>query len=142
MAITAAVVERTPHRLVYRLTQDGAAGAALTIPNDNGATPDLGTDSLDDTPLGNIMDRARDTGVALNQAGARALLLGDGAAGGPGGNFASPRAHCFVVSRDGVAGWGVDANVDGGGDPVLAVVGPAGASVAYLHVIYQHSSET
>lgn len=155
MALTAAVVERTPQRLLYLVTQDGGGGTTMTIPNQNAGTPDLGADSLTDTPLGDVMQRRRDTGVPLIQAEARALLFGDNALGngsvlgggtGPNngvtGDFNAPRCHVYFTARDGFDGWIVDANVDGDGDPILNLIGPAGASHAYLEIVYSDSAET
>ena len=150
MALTAAIRERTPYHLLYLVTQDGQGGTTLTIPNDNGATPDLGTDSLNDTPIGDVADYAREHALVLTQAQARALLLGDDALGaggvagggtGPGADFSAPRCHSFITPRTGAAGWLVDANQTAG-DPDLRIVGPAGASTAYLLVQAVHSIDT
>jgi hypothetical protein len=155
MALTAAVVERTPYRLLYLITQDGLGSLVLTtmtILNVNGATPDLGTDSLRETPMGDVCDYSRIHGLVLNQAQARALLLGDNALGaaavlgggtGPGADFNAPRCHVYFTARDGADGWGVDANFHAvTGEPELTLFGPAAASHAYLEIVYSASAET
>jgi len=145
MALTAVVVERTPYRLLYLISQSGQSipGTTLTIPNVNGATPDLGTDSLDDTPLGDVCDRDRDFDDVNSIARARALLLGDGAPGGPDGDFNAPRCHCHITARAIADGWGVDANVDGTGNPQIVIFGPAtNGSLAYLEILYSYSAAT
>jgi len=142
MALTAAVVERTPYRLLYLITADTQQGTTLTIPNVNGVTPDLGTDSLDDTPLGDVMDRDREFNDVNSIARARALLLGDGAPGGPDGDFNAPRCHCHITARTISDGWGVDANVDGTGNPQIVLFGPNVAATAYLEILYSYSAAT
>lgn len=123
MAATAALVFAGNNRLRYLITGD-AMGGAVTIPNDGGASPDLATDCLPG-PLKQIIT-ARTNGIgtiaagALTQAQARALLLSDGVAANVGNNKV-PRAICTVTSRAALGGAFVDANVDGGGDPVVAV---------------------
>jgi hypothetical protein len=136
MAATAALVFAGSNRLRYLITGD-AMGGAVTIPNDGGATPDLLTDCLPG-PLRQII-RARLDGIgviaagALTQAQARALLLSDSVAANVG-NTKVPRAICMVTSRVALGGAFVDANVDGGGDPVVAVT--VGANeLTYLDIV-------
>lgn len=127
MAVTAALVESTPDRLVYLVTRD-TTGTTLTITN---AT--LITDALKQTPLGNIVA----TTVA-NQAAARALMMGDGAPGGPAGNFLAPRAHCFIFPRTGATAWAVDANASTNAI-VLNITCTANNGDAYLIIRYASS---
>lgn len=131
MAVTATVVERTPHRLVYLVSQDGQTGTTLTIAN---AT--LVTDALKGTPLGNLVAMP-----AATQAIARALIMGDGAPGGPGGFFTEPRAHCVIMARTTAGAWAVDADSSANAI-VLSVTAEAAAADAYLHIIYAHSIDT
>lgn len=100
--------------------------------------------------------------AALTQAQARALLLGDDSANAVLTNVFSPRATCHIVPRGGsgattlgkppTRSWGVDANVDASGRPVLLVSASfkrttaasptsplASADVAYLEVRFIHS---
>lgn len=159
MPIVAVLLSATPMRLLYQLSGDGA----LTIPNDGGASPDLLTDAIagaasgpmagaGGSPLLAIM-RARLDGYgpipagALNQAQARALLQSEDAARAVLVSLAVGRCFCRITPRGAAAAadlnshWTVDANVDGGGDPVLAIVATAGGSaqVAILEIIFRHS---
>lgn len=138
MAVTAAVVERTPHRLVYLVTQDGSAGTTLTITNSGAATPDLRTDGLKGTPLGGLIAL-----TGLTQAQARAKFMGDGAPGGVGAGtlFDEPRAHTFIVGRSVAQAWAVDTTVDGSGNGQLAITAGASAATAYLHLVFAHSMD-
>lgn len=135
MAATAQLVFAGNNRLRYLVTGD-AMGGAVTIPNDGGASPDLLTDTLPG-PLKQIA-RARLDGIgtiapgALTQAQARALLLSDGVAANVGNNRV-PRAICRSTSRAGASSSMVDANVDGDGDPVIAVT-VAANELAYLDI--------
>lgn len=126
MAATAALVFAGNNRLRYLITGD-EAGGTVTIANDAGASPDLQTDTLPG-PLKQIAT-ARINGLglivpgALTQAQARAILLSDGVAAAVGNNKV-PRAICRYTPRTTAAATvpvAVDANVDGGGDPVIAV---------------------
>lgn len=141
MAITVTLVEATSNRLRYLAVQDGAAGVAFTIPNDAGVSPDLQTDIAGAQgaagPLTQIINvRTRGfpplPAAAINQAQARALLASDDAAGAVLTNANVGRCRLSVTPRDAAAAWGVDANVDGGGDPVIDVTSGAAASSAYI----------
>ncbi len=159
MALTAVLVETTPQRLLYLISQSGQSiqGTTLVIPNVNDATPDLGTDSLDDTPMGDACDYSRDHALVMTVAQARALLLGDnamgasaGLGGGTGpdngvtGDFNAPRCHCHITARGGADGWGVDASIHAvTGEPELTIFGPAGnGAEAYLEIVYSYSAAT
>ena len=143
MAVTVALVESTPFRLRYLATCDGT-GATATIPNDGGATPDLLTDLANDPsgPLRAIV-RARLDGIgtvaagALSQGQARAILNSDNTTSV--GNDYVPRAILSVTIRTGAGVWSVDANVDGGGDPVVAVTSSSVAGTAYVDIWARHS---
>lgn len=160
MALTAALVEATPDRLRYLLTQDGVVTSPtnpdvdglVVIGNDGSPTPDLLTDiqsaaggSVSGLPLKTPIDAGRN-GVAavaagaLTQAGARAVLLSDDAANILG-NDLTPRAVCEVTSReDAVVQFAVDANVDGSANPVLEVRSSVGnAGTGYLDVHLRHT---
>lgn len=144
MAITISLVESTPFRMRYLLVNSGSPlGGSANIPNDAGATPDLRTD-LDAAagPLRQIM-YAGVSGIgtvaagALDQAGARALLLSDNT--GSVGNDKVPRAVTMLTIRSGAGTWSVDANVDGQADPVLTVTSSAAAGTAYIDIWARHS---
>ena len=146
MAVTAALVLAKPHRLRYLVTQDGAAGTTLTLPNTpgGGTTPNLSTDSVGlpaSTTMWKLM-RARVNGYgpiaagALTQAQARALLLSNDPTNAVITNKNVLTAVCTITPNGATAtSWSVDANVDGEGDPVLAIVAPAAASSVYLDII-------
>ncbi len=137
MAAVATLVFAGNNHLRYLITGDEAGGVA-TIANDAGASPDLQTDTLPG-PLKQIA-LARVNGIgtivpgALTQAQARALLLADDT-GGSVGNAKVPRAICMGTARaiatDAIL---VDANVDGGGDPVITCA-VAADGIAYLDVM-------
>lgn len=140
MAITISLVAAFPNRLRYLCVNSGSPlGGSANIPNDAGATPDLQTDTgTFNGPLYQIM-RARTLGIgsvapgALNQAQARAILMEDGSTSV--GNANVPRARSTVTARTGTATWGIDANVDGAGDPILTVISTAAAGDAYVDVL-------
>jgi hypothetical protein len=126
--------------MVYLLTADGAGGA-LTFANDGGATPDLQTDAVAG-PLKRIfLARVNGlgvvaAGVALTQAQARSLLFSDNTSSM--GNINVPRAIVFLdgANRSGTTAWSsLDANVDGGGDPVITVTASAAAGTIYLNIV-------
>ena len=140
MSITFALVAAFPNRLRYLATNSGSPlGGTAAIPNDAGATPDLQTDTgTFNGPLFQIA-RARVNGIgtiaaatALNQAQSRAILMDDNTVSV--GNANVPRARTTITPRSGTAGWDVDANVDGGGDPTVEVTSTAAAGTAYIDV--------
>lgn len=137
MAATAQLVFQGHNLLRYLVTGD-EVGGTVTIPNDGGVSPDLRTDAIGG-PLREIV-RASIDGIGtippatpLTQAQARAILLADGAAANVG-NAKVPRAKCKMTARNGAPAAGsVDANVDGGGDPVVAAT-VAADQLAYLDI--------
>ena len=143
MTVTATRIFNTKTQLAYLIVHDGGAGDAVTIPNDAGVSPDLQTDA--EGGILKAMMRARVNGygafaaAALTQANARALLLSDD----PANTFGTDniaRARCFLTTTIGLANWGVDANVDGAGDPVLAVTKAAtAAGTAILYIQAGHT---
>lgn len=143
MAVTFVLVENTAYRLRYLATSDSEGGTG-TIPNDGGATPDLRTDLATDPsgPLRAIV-RARLDGIGtvvagpLTQAQARAALNSDNTASI--GNDYVPRAILTVKPRTGTGVWSIDANVDGDGDPVVAVTSSGVAGTAYVDIHARHS---
>ena len=137
MAFTAALVEQTPFRLRYLLSQDGQAGTSLTIPNDGGATPDLSTDVVGG-PLKSIIDL-----TGITQAEARARLNSDDAARTFLTNNLVGRAVCDLVPRLASAQvWAADVNVDGQGDPVVEIETLiTGTSGCYLDIHFRHTPE-
>jgi hypothetical protein len=120
MALTAALVESTPYRLRYLLTQDGAVtsptdpdvDALVTIPNDIGGTPDLATDASPG-PLDQVIN-VRRNGYGPFAAGA--------------------------ITRTGRLSWAVDVDVDLQGDPEINVRSTAGvAGTGYLDIHFRHT---
>lgn len=137
MATTAALASSRANSLRYLITSSGD-GAALTIPNDAGATPDLQTDSAGfGGPLRQmILSRLNGYGAlaagAKTQAQARSMFMGDGSAAG---NANIPRAETTLTPRTGLTvTWLIDANVDGDGDPTIVVTPSAVAGTAYLDI--------
>lgn len=84
MAITAALVYRSPTRLRYLITATAGGGEAVSIESDGGVSPDLVTDSVAG-PLKNIVTVKTNgygkiaVGGITTQAQARALLNSDDA---------------------------------------------------------------
>jgi hypothetical protein len=151
MALTAALVESTPYRLRYLLTQDGAVtsptdpdvDALVTIPNDIGGTPDLATDASPG-PLDQVINVRRNgygpfAAGAITQAQARALMNSDDAANVLG-NDLTGRCVCEVTGRTGRLSWAVDVDVDLQGDPEINVRSTAGvAGTGYLDIHFRHT---
>jgi len=134
MATTFALALARANSLRYLATASGD-GAAGTIPNDAGATPDLQTDSVAGPVKNMVLARVNGYGAlpagALTQANARSIFFGDGSSAG---NANVPRAITRVIPRTGAATWIIDANVDGGGDPVLIVTPTAAVGTAYVDI--------
>jgi hypothetical protein len=160
MAITFQLVESSPLLLKYLATTDGQVPTGV-IPNDGGASPDLRTDlatalaaygplGLDTVPDPSLdaLINARTDGYGplppgpLTQAQARAIFNSD-ESGAPGflNNMNLPRAMLAVYPRTGSSGWAVDANVDGQGDPVIAVASGAQAATAYVEIRLLHTEK-
>lgn len=143
MTVTATRIFNTKTQLAYLIVHDGAAGDAVTIPNDAGASPDLQTDAEGGVLKAMMQARVNGYGAfaaaALTQANARALLLSND----PSNTFGTDnvvRARCWLTTTVGLANWGVDANVDGGGDPTLVVTKAAtAAGTAILYIQAGHS---
>lgn len=140
MTMTITAVKRTPNWICYRCSHDGAGGDSANITSTGAATPDLQTDSKAG-PI-NAMSKVVANGYGQfaagvqTQAKARALWLSDWSGADPG-NENTTTARCRIRPRAGVGGnWTVEANVDGGGNPILTVSETqlAGARVAYLDV--------
>lgn len=142
MAVTALLVNARANRLRYLLTQDGNAGTTLTITSTGAATPDLLTDTTNAPGKIRTIAKAFTDGYgafpagALNQAQARALWMSDRIAASPGSTEVIMTARCEITPRTGATApaWNVDANVDGGGHPILSISAQAGAGTAYLDV--------
>lgn len=136
MAVTATLVFVGHNRLRYRLNQDGAAGTTLNITSTGAASPDLITDSVAG-PIKNLANVVANGYAQLaagvqTQAKARALWLSDWSGSTPG-NINTVTARCDLEQR-GDTDFSVDANVDGGGNPVLAITAGAAAGVCMLDV--------
>jgi hypothetical protein len=143
MALTATLVESTANRLRYLITSSTAAGTTLTIANATLLT-DLATDPSG--PMRAIMRASVDgigtiaAGTALTQAQARDIMNSDGTTSV--GNNSVPRAVMTMSGRTGVAAWAVDANVDGGGLPIVnIVISAALVATAYLDIHVRHSTD-
>lgn len=145
MAITFALVYASPRHLRYLATNSGSPlGGTQSIPNDGGATPDLLTD-INTQASGSLQKiiTARTNGIgtvvagALTQAQARAIMNADATVNV--GNALVPRAVTTVSPRSGTATWVIDINVDGQGDPVVAVTSSAAAGDAYVDIQALHS---
>jgi len=126
------------HNLLRYLITGVEGGGTVTIPNNGGPTPDLLTDSIGG-PLREII-RARLDGIGtipagtpLTQGQARALLLANGLAANVG-NAKVPRAKCNMTLVGAIGTTGVDANVDGQGDPVLVANVEVEGQEAYLDI--------
>jgi hypothetical protein len=152
MALTAQLVESTPYRLRYLLTNDGVDSSpsdpdvdgSVTIPNDAGVTPDLRTDASPGHLDRIINVRLNGYGPlpagAITQAQARALLASQDAAGAVLTNDLVGRAVCEVQGRTGRLTWAVDVDVDVQGDPVVIVRSSVGvAGTGYLDIHFRHT---
>lgn len=151
MALTAALVESTPYRLRYLLTNDGVddspsdpdIGGLVTIPNDLGVTPDLATDASAG-PLDRVINVRRNgygpfPAAAITQAQARALMNSDDAANVLGNDLVG-RCVCEVTGRTGRLSWAVDIDVDGQGDPIVLARSSVGvAGTGYLDIYFRHT---
>jgi hypothetical protein len=151
MAITFALIDATPNRLLYRCMQDGvltsppvAADTLATLPNDAGATPDLRTDALNGAtsvgsiPIFNIMAvRLNGFGPiaagAITQAQARSLCASWDTPAAPAVLINDLIGRCVtritavfdgtiaVPLNTATVSWSADWNVDAQGDPVCQV---------------------
>jgi hypothetical protein len=139
MTLSTTLVERGHNRLRYLIIDDGGEGSlTMNIPSTGGASPDLLTDSL--------YGPVRTCALAFNnglgklppgpksQSDAQDIWLADDSDFDLG-NGKVPRCLCVLTVRSGAIQWTVNANVDGGGHPLLTV-GHASSSVgsAYLDV--------
>ena len=147
MAITASLIERTPHKLRYLCVSDGAATASpdsAVIPNADGVTPDLRTDAAGFT--GSALDVLVSTAV-VTQADARELLDGVGLTSA--GDLPTERAHLCVTPRNSIGDqhWGVDADegANAGSAPsagfgVIVVSGPnVNLAAAIVELQFDHT---
>mgnify|MGYP001566309083 CR=1 FL=1 len=155
--IVVGLVEATPYRLRYLVDQNGVVSSppnqlvdgTVVIPNDGGATPDLRTDANPFMRIREVMRARLDglgqlpAGVALTQAAARALLDSVLPESVLPGNRNTHRCVLQVTpTKDNSAiAWGVDANVDAQGDPVIVVASSIGLGLgqAYVDVVLRHS---
>ena len=135
MSIT--LVEQGHNRLRYLVVDEGAA---LVITTTGAASPDLLTDSLAG-PI-KVCANAFTTGLgilpagALTQAQSRAIWMADNS-DTVLGNVNVPRALVRLVARSGTSQhWTIDADVDGGGHPVINIASntQAGGGECYVDV--------
>jgi hypothetical protein len=136
MAITAVLVEQTPFRLRYLCTHDGQAGNTLTIPNADGATPDLATDAVAGPLKEDVIDR-----TGLTQAGARAYLNSDDAARTFLTNHLVGRAVLDAIPRSGGLEWFLDCDVVGGRPVILVSTFAAAAAECVVDVFFRNTPE-
>lgn len=140
MAITATLAFQGKNRLRYHLVQDGNAGTSVDITTTGAASPDLRTDSIAG-PI-KALARACADGFGRYAAGAltvdqaRALWLSAlfGVNDPSDTDGTPPTAMCRLTANVGAHPWSVVVGVDGDGNPVLSVHGPAGASSAFLDI--------
>ena len=138
MAITATLVDSGHNRLRYLLATESEETDTGVITTTGAATPDVLTDL--GTNQGPLMLIAKvitqGYGVlaagAQTQARARGLYLSDRAGASPGTELI-PTAICRLTPRGG-AGWLVDANVDGGGNPTITFISVGVAGSCYLDI--------
>ncbi|UCC72053.1 MAG: hypothetical protein JSV86_17045 [Gemmatimonadota bacterium] len=114
-AITIVLIDATPYRLRYRLTDFGNGGnVILTNRGLAEATPDLRGDCARAAAANGMAGTPLLTQVSLgvaNQAEARHVLNGHNEAGVQTPALANViRAHCRVVGRTGRNDWDVDVN--------------------------------
>jgi hypothetical protein len=160
-AIVFSLVESSPYLLKYLATTNGE-GSSGVIPNNGGLTADLRTDILATLaaygsvgldvvpdPSLNALIFARingygpiPAGTPLTQAQARAIFNSD-ESGSPGflNNMNLPRAILSVYPRSGESGWGVDADVDVDGDPVIKVTSGQNEGDAYVEIRFLHTEK-
>jgi len=143
MAITATVVETSPHRMRFLLQEDAATASALVISN----AALLAALSMQGGPIAEIIKSGQDgigtvAAGALTQATSRDILSSDGS-GGSVGNASVPRAVMTLTARSGARSWAADADVDGGGLPTISVASGAGAATdnAYLDINVRFSED-
>src|SRR5262245_26043280 len=136
MAITFELVERTPNRLRYLATSDGASTTSTdagTLPNAGGPSPDLQTDAArwNDQPI----DRLVSTPVASQEAAER-LMQGNGLISAD--SVHTLRGRVYVQPRQvsvSASMWALRANAVAG-FAVLEVLGPNGkGDCAYIDIV-------
>jgi hypothetical protein len=146
MAI-ATLVATGAHRLRYLIAAEGTGAETVNITTVGTATPDTLTDSQQGTikALSKVVANgyAQLAAGVQTQAKARALWLGDISGASPSGanpdgddtQILPPVARCLITPRSGnlTSVFGVDANIDGGGNPVI-VCGVSGGGDFYLDV--------
>lgn len=133
MALTATLVSQTPYKQRWLIDQDGAAGQAVTI-----TAAQLLAAALAG-PLREMPGIGSDV-AALDQAGARKIMLGQGAA--PGEDLTNtPHAFCSLTPVAGDADIVVDADVDGVNALrcELNLSSGAAAGQALLEIAFQHT---
>lgn len=144
MAITGTLVEQGQNRLRYLITATDTSDLDIDITSTGAATPDLLTDSAGTNGIVRKLAKAFTNGYGklaagvLTQAQARALWLSDD----PTNTVAAAGNGLVATAVSRIAARGnnltpiaaqVDANVDGGGHPILTVTLSAAGSV-YLDV--------
>lgn len=130
MAITVTLITVTPHRLVYRCNQDGAAGTTAQITNTGGATPDLETDA--DALRGSPIDDHVTTTVA-NLGQARDLFLTGAARGRSQGGL-------LHLTPDDENVWGATISLNGTRGEIDITGATGAASEMFLEVLTLHST--
>jgi hypothetical protein len=146
MAITITIVEAGRNRLRYLCSTTSTGTDTGSITTTGAASPDIKTD-LDAvqnqgvlTALAKVISQGygKLASGAQTQAKARALWLSDDAANVVGGNSGGIPATAICklspITTTSLAGWAVDANVDGPGNPTINVQS-IGGGTCYLDVL-------
>lgn len=123
MALTATLIEQGHNRLRYLLVCDTTGTTSLSITTTGAATPDLVTDSLAGPVKACAQAFTNGLGKippgALTQAQARAIWMMDNTLVVVGSK--SPRCEPRVTLMVAPADFLIDANVDGGGHPIITL---------------------
>lgn len=148
MPLQAFLVERTPYRLRYLVTQTGQIHEidTLVIPNAGGPSPDLRTDAslFRNFPMHALVSQT----IAISKNAALQSLIGNGRTSKADLEF--PRTHLYIWARNNASGtvnWAIDVNEGSlAGDPasinhaVLVCMGPTlSGQEAYIDLVYEHS---
>lgn len=138
MTVTAALVSAGHNRLRYLVSDSGEGGTSLDITTTGAASPDLLTDSLQGPVKQCALAFTNGLGVlaagAKTQAQSRAIWLADNS-DVVLGNSKPSRCIARITIRSGAVQWTADANVDGGGHPIVTIAhGSSSVGTCYLDI--------
>lgn len=138
MSVTAVLVGQANNHLRYLVTDSGEGGTSLDITTTGAASPDLLTDSLQGPVKQCALAFTNGIGILAagvkTQAQSRAIWEADNA-DVVLGNGKPPRCVLTTTIRSGAVQWTVDANVDGGGHPIVTIAHVSvSAGTCYLDV--------